>query len=268
MGSGLLRDGCTKVVRKWFVRAAVCSCCSPQMWPRVLWVCPAVLPCLLVRGLGPRLCNLRTCGVLPCFNLRAAPAYCGACCMVKNPGLAYVSCVLHGQKSRLGPWLGVFWLWCLTGFVCVSWVLHGQKSRLGPWWGVFWLWCLTGFACVSWVLRGQTSQRRFQMSVSRPHIFVRCIWVLFCFWLHLVLSTHLVQMHLVRCFVSRCIWLCQQCGFANTDFVVLSIACLCVVCVAARFANAEFVVLSIACLWVMRVGARFVVFCVLNISWS
>ncbi len=79
MGSGLLRDGCTKVVRKWFVRAAVCSCCSPQMWPRVLWVCPAVLPCLLVRGLGPRLCNLRTCGVLPCFNLRAAPAYCGAC---------------------------------------------------------------------------------------------------------------------------------------------------------------------------------------------
>ena len=89
----------------------------------------------------------------------------------------------------------------------------------------------------------------------RVHTFLS--GALFCFWLHLVLSTHLVQMHLVRCFVSRCIWLCQHCGFANTDFVVLSIACLCVMCVTARFANTDFVVLSIACLCVMCVTARF-----------
>jgi len=182
---------------------------------------------------------------------------CLACCMVKNHGLAYVSCVLHGQKSRLGPWLGVFWLWCLTGFVCVSWVLHGQKSRLGPWWGVFWLWCLTGFACVSWVLhdqksrlgpwwggfwlwcltgfacvswvlRGQTSQRRFQMCVSRPHIFVRCIVLflvafgfvntscpdafgsLFCFQMHLVVSTMWFCQHGFCCFVD-CVFVCDVC---------------------------------------------------------
>ena len=166
---------------------------------------------------------------------------CLACCMVKNHGLAYV-----------------------------SWVLHGQKSRLGPWWGGFWLWCLTGFACVSWVLRGQTSQRRFQMCVSRPHIFVRCIVLflvafgfvntscpdafgsLFCFQMHLVVSTMWFCQHGFCCFVD-CVFVCDVCHgtFCQRGvccFVDLSIACLCVMCVAARFANAEFVVLSIACL--------------------